>query len=87
MRAVNAAAGGGQKSSAFRPAPSGQPQRQAEVADGVDVVNLALPHRRDADFDFRHAGMGKGGGDAVFSARENATPAACSPSRKVVSMR
>ena len=66
MRRVDAATGGGQKVRTFCPAPGGQTQGQPEVADGVDVVHLALSHRRDADFDLRHAGAGQGGGDVFF---------------------
>ena len=66
MGAMDAAFGGGEEVEAFGAAPGGEAQGQAQVGDGVDVVDFAASHDGDADFDFGHARVGKCGGDLLF---------------------
>ena len=71
MRAVNTATCSGLQVFTRAATPRRQPHAVDTVADGIDVINFRLAHRRNAEFKFQHAGTGKRGGNAdFFRARE-----------------
>ena len=63
---MHAALGGGLQIGAGGPAPRRQARGQAEIGDGVDVVNFGLAHGGDAEFEFGHPGAAERGGDGDF---------------------
>jgi hypothetical protein len=83
---VGAQVGAGVDVGGVHAAPHHQPGVEAEVGHGADRFALLGAHRRDADFQLGNADGVELAGDVQLFVEENATPADCSPSRRVVSL-
>jgi hypothetical protein len=67
--------------------PHHQARLQSQRGDGPDALALGLAHGRNADLQFGHAQSVEAARDVEsFRRGLKATPADCSPSRRVVSL-